>query len=888
MSQTDETTRTELAGDGADKGPFPGGFPLRTDTDVEVIFVTTATGAEAPKTILTDYTIAISDDFSGFTVTIVTDAATADEVMLFRINAALTHIPDYANFDGSPSATWDNDFDKATQQALTLQEQLDRTIRVSKGQPDADLPISPITLKGNADSYIAVNTAEDGFKFVVDETAATNIGGTGTADQMTKFTAEQTIGDASMTEAEAQDTVDITLEDEVIVSGGIVTHQTGLIYDVTPCDYYIDRTRYSTVAGTATIGTEHATLDRIDTVVVNTSSAIAVVAGTAAANPVEPAIDQSTQIKLANITVTNTAGGGGTGVTVDLMYDENAGASAEWDTSAVAATYTIASTDGTPQSGTKSIKGVSVVANDSFLLTSDGQLTLASFPTFSFYMKVISWPVLSGQGGSLEIRWSDGTTTSAWTKVVRHDYSWFDETDTTTWQKMAFDMAIFGITTSTILTMQLRKRGSATTPSFYLDNFVLENTGQGQQSSGIGGSGTTNRLSKFQDASNITDSSLIDDGSTVASDVPVSFPVGQALSNVAIQPTGDPDTGLNSSAGNALELVTNATAALSIDSSQVVTTAGNATIGGDLTVTGVVLASNGTVSAPSVSFTSDPDSGIYRKGANNVAIAANGVELMAWGTTEIVGNDPGNIMNLRVETDGNANTLFIDGTNNRVGILNGSPTVALDVTGSITASGVITAGGGIFSNHATLAAIYMNNTGAQTDEGVWSFVNGLDSGAADWVFGTRTDALGAGVECIRVSRATGTAVTSVEIPTPDFIVTTGDLTVTAGDLEVTAGTLGVGVAASAIGAHVKGTVTPFTALRLESTATDARVSLNLVNDAVAWSIRVNTNDTLQILDNVGANALEISPTGVAIKMSSLAGSGSRTVVADANGVLSAP
>lgn len=51
---------------------------------------------------------------------------------------------------------------------------------------------------------------------------------------------------------------------------------------------------------------------------------------------------------------------------------------------------------------------------------------------------------------------------------------------------------------------------------------------------------------------------------------------------------------------------------------------------------------------------------------------------------------------LRVESDGNANMLFVDGVNNRVGIGTGSPTVQLDVSGgSAYVSSEIVAGGDI-------------------------------------------------------------------------------------------------------------------------------------------------------------------------------------------------
>ncbi len=57
----------------------------------------------------------------------------------------------------------------------------------------------------------------------------------------------------------------------------------------------------------------------------------------------------------------------------------------------------------------------------------------------------------------------------------------------------------------------------------------------------------------------------------------------------------------------------------------------------------------------------------------------------------LIVNEASNNIDFRVESDANANCLFVDAGTNRVGILNASPGVALDVTGAITASGIVSA-----------------------------------------------------------------------------------------------------------------------------------------------------------------------------------------------------
>jgi hypothetical protein len=47
-----------------------------------------------------------------------------------------------------------------------------------------------------------------------------------------------------------------------------------------------------------------------------------------------------------------------------------------------------------------------------------------------------------------------------------------------------------------------------------------------------------------------------------------------------------------------------------------------------LTMTGQILAAGGTVGAPGIAFSGDPDTGIYRIGANNLGLVANGAPVL--------------------------------------------------------------------------------------------------------------------------------------------------------------------------------------------------------------------------------------------------------------------
>lgn len=67
----------------------------------------------------------------------------------------------------------------------------------------------------------------------------------------------------------------------------------------------------------------------------------------------------------------------------------------------------------------------------------------------------------------------------------------------------------------------------------------------------------------------------------------------------------------------------------------------------------------------------------------------------------IVVNESGADVDFRVESDGDANAIFVDAGNNRVGIFNGSPAVAYDVTGTARFSTLVQLAGGT-SGHPAL------------------------------------------------------------------------------------------------------------------------------------------------------------------------------------------
>lgn len=115
----------------------------------------------------------------------------------------------------------------------------------------------------------------------------------------------------------------------------------------------------------------------------------------------------------------------------------------------------------------------------------------------------------------------------------------------------------------------------------------------------------------------------------------------------------------------------------------------------DFTFTGVTssLAVTGTTTNIAKSSTVTP---LVVQGAASQTVPVFQVQDSAFAVSTTIGangstvfNEAGNAAAFRVESDTNANMIYVDGANNRVGIGTGSPTGALDIAGGILATGKI-------------------------------------------------------------------------------------------------------------------------------------------------------------------------------------------------------
>ena len=104
-----------------------------------------------------------------------------------------------------------------------------------------------------------------------------------------------------------------------------------------------------------------------------------------------------------------------------------------------------------------------------------------------------------------------------------------------------------------------------------------------------------------------------------------------SLTSCALKFANDPNTGLISPGTDQISLVAGGVAGIALDATGSVTLANNVAIGGNLSVagtinlTGVVTFASGTAAAPSITFTTDSNTGIYSPGADHLGFATNGV-----------------------------------------------------------------------------------------------------------------------------------------------------------------------------------------------------------------------------------------------------------------------
>jgi hypothetical protein len=102
---------------------------------------------------------------------------------------------------------------------------------------------------------------------------------------------------------------------------------------------------------------------------------------------------------------------------------------------------------------------------------------------------------------------------------------------------------------------------------------------------------------------------------------------------------------------------------------------------------------NGTNSAPFYSWDTDNDSGLWRSAADRINISVGGREMVEFNengaNSEVVFNDGGDLTNFRVESDNEANTLFVSSANDNIGMGTNNPNMSAQLDMTDTDRGIL-------------------------------------------------------------------------------------------------------------------------------------------------------------------------------------------------------
>lgn len=243
--------------------------------------------------------------------------------------------------------------------------------------------------------------------------------------------------------------------------GGIVTHRTGLTFDISAAGRPINGILYEAAATEKTLSAAHATLNRIDVFYIDNTGTIGVLEGTPAANPLKPSVNPATQYELSFVEIP----AGATepaDINTEVIYNENT----EWAASAVGVTADFNSTTA-PKSGAKCAEFTDIESGDEIQFESTSLFSGPDFTAITLFLKMKS---ADNNGNYLEAYFTNnGNPRSKLVNIL------FDR-QSTAWQSITLAITDFEITNDEFdgLVFRWFNPGGGTYTGFYLDNIRLQ------------------------------------------------------------------------------------------------------------------------------------------------------------------------------------------------------------------------------------------------------------------------------------------------------------------------------------------------------------------------------------------------------------------------------
>jgi hypothetical protein len=227
----------------------------------------------------------------------------------------------------------------------------------------------------------------------------------------------------------------------------------------------IGNVAYTSPQTSVTLGTAHASLDRIDVIAVNSSGAAVVIAGTASSTPSMPAVDPSTQLQLswAYIAASATTP---SNITTDDVYHENT----EWTSTKSGSNINLASTS-SPIAGTVSVQATAAATGNYAQFQSPTAFDPSTRNALKFTVQnQVAWPATR----SLQIMLLNAGAQRGSIVVLSSGAFGFSTSDVTNNQQVVIPIALFAANGLSVNQVRFTVSGTGTAMSWKLDDIILQ------------------------------------------------------------------------------------------------------------------------------------------------------------------------------------------------------------------------------------------------------------------------------------------------------------------------------------------------------------------------------------------------------------------------------
>jgi hypothetical protein len=256
-----------------------------------------------------------------------------------------------------------------------------------------------------------------------------------------------------------------------ILTGGVTWLQL-LQFEVTDLTYILAETFHTADGTTVTLAVADPTNPRIDLIVVDADGSIYSITGVAAADPAKPIIeDNSLELEITFVEIA-AAATTPTGISAELVYDENVGPAAEWTATENTSGARINLGDTTqPNTGTVdiAITTPTLAGGDTITFTSSTTSTVSELSTVHFYIYLVN---TVDSTSLLKVRFFNSSTSASDIISIKSGSYGFDASVTEVYQSIILPTSEFTFT-NTIVDVITFEFEAFPTGTYYIDTFNL-------------------------------------------------------------------------------------------------------------------------------------------------------------------------------------------------------------------------------------------------------------------------------------------------------------------------------------------------------------------------------------------------------------------------------